>query len=287
METVLASMDDLPAPRLIREPDPWVQMLGMLRMPFEFAAFLASSPLLPALRRGDGHPVLVMPGFMGGDSSTLPLRYYLEGWGYEVHGFGDRPNPGPTPDVLAQLSQLLVSVHERTGRAVSLVGWSAGGRYARHLARRHPGCVRQVITLAAGLQHRVNADRSSVTFLVDRVKHTWDPEFGARPDHVYGALPVPATSMYSRTDGVVRWHACLDVVDDRHENVEVYASHVGIGVNPTVLLVIADRLAQREGEWRAFAPPPWLQHLYPAAPTWQVRPAPASARTPPSTSLAG
>ena len=71
-------------------------MLAMMQMPFEFGAFLASMPVLPTLQRGDGHPVLVMPGFMGGDSSTLPLRSFLWSWGYDVHGFGERPNPGPT-----------------------------------------------------------------------------------------------------------------------------------------------------------------------------------------------
>jgi hypothetical protein len=129
--------------------------------------------------------------------------------------------------------------------------------------------VRQAISLAAGLQHRIGTDRSSISLIVDRIKHTWAPEFGSDPDHVEGPLPVPATSIYSRTDGVVRWHACLDVVDDRHENVEVYGSHVGMGVNPSVLLVIADRLTQPEGQWRPFAPPPWLRHLYPPAPTWR------------------
>jgi pimeloyl-ACP methyl ester carboxylesterase len=276
MTTELVLTDDLPEPRVIREPRPWVQMLGMMRMPYEFAASMASAPLLPTLRRGDGHPVLVMPGFMGGDSSTMPMLYHLSSWGYDVHGFGERPNPGPTPNVLARLSRRVVAIHERSGRTVSLIGWSAGGRYARHLAREHPDSVRQVITLAAGLQHRIGADRSSVSPIVNRIKHTWAPEFGIHPDHVHGPLPVPATSMYSRTDGVVRWHACLDVVDEHHENVEVYASHVGIAVNPAVLFVIADRLAQPEDRWRAFTAPLWLRHLYPPAPTWQPRPATSS-----------
>jgi pimeloyl-ACP methyl ester carboxylesterase len=265
----LEKTGDPVAPRQIDEPQPWVQMLAMMQMPFEFGAFLAATPLLPALERGDGHPVLVMPGFMGGDSSTLPLRYHLKLWGYDVHGFGDRPNPGPTPRVLDELNQLLVSIHRRTGRTVSLVGWSAGGRYARYLARQHPEAVRQAITLAAGLQHRAGTDRSSISFVVDRIKHLWDPEFASQPDHVQGPLPTPSTSVYSRSDGVVRWHACLDVVDELHENVEVYASHVGIGVNPSVLFLIADRLAQPEEQWQPFAPPVCLRSLYPPAPTWQ------------------
>jgi hypothetical protein len=81
-------------------------------------------------------------------------------------------------------------------------------------------------------------------------------------------LPVPSTSIYSRTDGVVRWQTCLDVADDRHENVEVIASHVGLGFNPAALFVIADRLRQPEGQWRAFRRHPVLCWTFPPAATW-------------------
>jgi pimeloyl-ACP methyl ester carboxylesterase len=266
-------LDDVPSNeplvlRMIREPEPWVQMAGMMQLPLEMSAYLASVPVLPMLPRGDGHPVLVMPGFMGGDMSTLPLRYHLYMWGYDVRGFGEAPNPGPTRSVLDRMSHRLESIHERTGRTVSLVGWSAGALYARHLARRHPKRVRQAITLAGGLQHRIRTDRSSISFITRFIQRTFDPDFGVQPDFVEGSLPVPSTSIYSRLDGVVRWESCLDVVDDSHENIEVYASHVGIGVNPSVLFVIADRLAQPEDGWRPFFPPPWMRWLYPPAPSW-------------------
>ena len=117
-------------------------------------------PVLPTLQRGDGHPVLVMPGFMGGDSSTLPMRSFLCSWGYDVHGFGERPNPGPTPAVLDELSRLLVSIHERTEQTVSLVGWSAGGRFARYLARGRPSLMNEWVP--AGDVEPPRASRSPV-----------------------------------------------------------------------------------------------------------------------------
>jgi pimeloyl-ACP methyl ester carboxylesterase len=162
-------------------------------------------------------------------------------------------------------------VHGRDGRKVSLIGWSIGGRYARHLARAHPEMVRQVITLACPLQFRMGTDRGSISFIVDRIQHTFAPGFAATAEHAETCLPVPSTSIYSRTDGVVRWHGCLDVVDDRHENVEVYASHGGIGVNPSVHYVIANRLAQAEDEWRPFEPPAWLRGIYPRPASWESR----------------
>lgn len=271
MTTVAAGTAPSRAHRRIREPDLWAQMAGLVALPLEFAAYLATSPMLHGLGRGHHHPVLVTPGFMGGDSSTAPLRSLIRSWGHTVYGWGAGSNPGPTPEVLAALGRRLEDVFAEEGQRVSLVGWSAGGRYARHLARQHPHMVRQVITLACPLQLRISLDRTSISFIVDQVKHRFAPGFGEVPDHAHGTLPVPATSIYSRTDGVVRWHACLDVADDQHENVEVYASHGGVGVNPSVLYVVADRLAQAEDGWRRFEPPAGLRGIYPRPASWEHR----------------
>ena len=84
-----------------------------------------------------------------------------------------------------------------------------------------------------------------------------------------GPLPVPSTSIYSRTDGVVRWQVCLDVADDRHENVEVRSSHVGLGFNASALYVVGDRLAQNEGSWQAFRTPRGLRSQFPPPASWQ------------------
>lgn len=79
---------------------------------------------------------------------------------------------------------------------------------------------------------------------------------------------MPSTSIYSRTDGVVRWQTCLDMADDRHENVEVIASHVGLGFNPAALYVVGDRLGQGEETWRPFRPPRFLRSSYPFPANW-------------------
>jgi pimeloyl-ACP methyl ester carboxylesterase len=248
-------------------PDLWIQMLeqGVL---FEAGALYAASPLLRSLGRGDHHPVFVMPGFLGDDSSTVPLRFFIRAWGYWAHGMHGGQNLGPTPKVLARIEQRLIKIHRRHGRKISLVGWSAGGQYARHLARLHPEMIRQVITLATPLQfHR--GDRSSVSFVADRLERFFDPDFGRLAEHERGPLPVPATSIYSRTDGVVRWQTCLDIVDDRHHNVEVHATHCGMGINPAALAVVADRLSQAEDDWRPFYAPSWLRSVYPRPESWR------------------
>lgn len=248
-------------------PELWVQLLeqGVL---YEVGALLAASPLLRSIGRGDDHPVLIMPGFLGGDASTLPLRFHIRSWGYWAHGMHGGRNLGPTPKMLTRLDERLVQLHGRHGRKVSLVGWSAGGQYARYLARRHPDLVRQVITMATPLQwHR--EDRSSISFISDRLEHRFDPEFRRLADHEQGPLPVPSTSIYSRTDGVVRWESCLDLVDDRHCNVEVHGTHSGMGFNLAALAVVADRLSQSEDDWRPFYAPVWMRALFPRPESWQ------------------
>jgi pimeloyl-ACP methyl ester carboxylesterase len=233
----------------------------------EMVCTWATWPWLNRLERGDPHPVLVLPGFMVGDSSTLPLRTLIRSWGYWVNTSGSRGNAGPSAAAVTQVRQRLMDVHRRHGRKVTLVGSSMGGMMARLLAREYPHLVRQVITLASPLQLTVD-DRHSLSFITDRLRHTFDPLFGRQPDHALGQLPVPSTSLYTRSDGIVHWQSCLDVVDDHHENVEVFATHSGHGSNPAALWVIADRLAQAEDDWRPFRAPPWLRLAYPTPACW-------------------
>jgi pimeloyl-ACP methyl ester carboxylesterase len=257
-----------PLRRALRAPDRALQILEQ-RALFEAGAFFASAPLLRAVGRGDRHPVLVLPGFTGGDSSTVPLRALIRSWGYWAHGWRLGSNLGPTTEIVDGMRDRLVALHARHGCKVSLVGWSLGGLYARHLARTSPELVRDVITLGSPLQ-MAEGDRSAASPIADRLHLTYDERYAHVADHERGPLPVPSTSIYSRTDGVVRWQVCLDVVDDRHENVQVQGSHSGLGLNPAAVYVVADRLAQPDGTWRPFRAPVWLRGLYPPAPSWRT-----------------
>lgn len=231
---------------------------------FELGAFLAASPLLRALGRGDRHPVLVLPGFTGDDNSTAPLRWLLRSQGYWTHGWGLGTNMGPTGRVVRGIHRRLEMLHERHGRAVSLIGWSLGGIYAREMARTNPDAVRQVITLGSPFRLEPG-DRSAASPIADRMAHRWrveelnmtEAEINKPP------LPVPSSAIYSRSDGVVRWHTCINEKCDQHENIEVRGSHTGLGWNPAVLYAISDRLAQTEGEWRPFRAPIGLRFHFP------------------------
>lgn len=229
----------------------------------ELAALATTIPLLAAKRRGDGHPVLVLPGLFGGDVSTLWLRSYLTWLNYSVSGWALGANMGPTETVVSGLRARLARLAESSGRRVSIVGWSLGGLYAHELARRSPGSVRQVITLGSPVRLAGRSGRST-SRLFDRYSNLQvAPSLVARPWTEAGLLRVPATAVYTRRDGVVSWRSCRLESGRRRENIEVYGSHSGLGHNPTVLHLLADRLAQSEQHWRPFSPGLLLRHAYP------------------------
>ncbi len=219
-------------------PSRWLVLLET-RAPFEYAVMATTAPILSRLGRGDGHPVMVLPGFAADDRSTKPLRGILRNQGYRAHGWRLGSNTGPTTEIVEGVAERLLDLHRQSGRTVSLIGWSLGGIYARELAREHSHAVRQVITLGSPFR-RVEDDRS-------------DP----------APLTVPATSIYTRTDGIVQWRTCLEADGPERENIEVTGSHCGLGYNPAVVVAVSDRLRQPEGEWRPFQPTLLQRPMFP------------------------
>lgn len=248
-------------------PSPWLRLLET-RAVFELGAAATTAPLLRRLRRGDGHAVLALPGFLTDDRSTASLRYVLDGQGYDVHGWRLGRNLGPTPEVVDGLRDRLFELYERSGEPVSIVGLSLGGIYARRLAQRFPTKVRQVVSLGSPFR-MTDGDRSTVSGVVDRLRDNYVPIDPAMPTLEGDNLTVPATSIYTRTDGVVRWWQCLESTGPRRENIEVRGSHSGLAFNPAVSYAVSDRLAQPRGAWQPFQPPPTARHLYPSPDHWR------------------
>jgi pimeloyl-ACP methyl ester carboxylesterase len=211
--------------------------------------------------QGDGHPVMVLPGFMGGDGYNSALRRYLSKLNYAVHGWGMGRNLGPREGVLEGLEQRINYLAERYEGPVSLVGHSLGGIFARELAREFPDKVRQVISLGSPFgEGRMTAS------IPARLFSALNPpeELPIDQDVLHHAPPVPTTAIYSKGDGIVNWKTALQ--QDGHaqaQSIQVRGSHCGMTFNPSIWFLIAERLSTPAGQWRPFERRNWRSLLYP------------------------
>ena len=231
-----------------KAPSKTLQLLE-LRAFSEFGTALALLPLLRRAPRGDGHPLLVLPGLIASDLSTRPLRSYLADRGYDVHGWGLGRNMGLRPGIESKLKARLREIRRESGRKVSIVGWSLGGVFAREIASAVPDAVRSVITLGSPIRGNPRSTNAWRVYELASGQSVDDPKL-RRPRDT--APPVPTTSIYSRTDGIVAWQCSVEAASDHTESIEVMSSHLGLGVNASVLYAVADRLAQPEGHWQPF-----------------------------------
>jgi pimeloyl-ACP methyl ester carboxylesterase len=150
-----------------------------------------------------------------------------------------------------QLPARLSQLRSRHGRRVSIIGWSAGGIYARELARAFPDDVRSVITLGSPIRGDHRATHAwRVWRLLNRGPSAAAAVSEATRIRREQPLTVPTTCVYSKSDGIVAWQCCTSLPASRTENIEVHGSHCGYGHSLETLYVIADRLAQPEGRWQ-------------------------------------
>jgi hypothetical protein len=226
-------------------------LLAEARGIFEFNASVFLLPLLMRAPKGDGHPVLTLPGFLASDLSMVPMRRYLNEMGYDCYAWRMGRNIGGVSRIRAALRERLAEIHAATGRKVSIIGWSLGGVYARDLALQLPHMVRYVVSLGSPFANDVRA--TNATRLYEALTGETVEDNSELRLAIAGDLPVPTTSIYSRADGIVNWRTCLLCQSETAENIEIHlASHIGLGVNPAALWAVADRLAQKEGEFRPF-----------------------------------
>jgi pimeloyl-ACP methyl ester carboxylesterase len=220
-----------------------------MRAFWEFGAMVAATPWLRRLPQGDGHPVLVFPGMGANDVTTVPLRSFLGSLGYVTQAWGQGFNFGPRRGVLKRCADDVRELAQRHGQPVSLVGWSLGGLYAREMAKELPDHTRCVITLGTPFTGHPRATNGWRVFEILSGQKAHDPELSAR---LRQAPPVPTTSIYSRTDGIVSWQCSINEPSAQAENIEVRGSHTGMGMNPLALYAVADRLQQPHGVWAPF-----------------------------------
>lgn len=226
----------------IAPPPRWHTLLEG-RVGGEVAALMLQLPMLRmTLPRGSG-PVMVLPGFMADDASTWLLRRFLGSLGYTVRPWDLGQNRGPMMAYLTELIERLGDWKAEVGSKPSLVGWSRGGTLSREIARERPDLIRSVVTLGSPVRGGVSA--TSIGRLVAS-------QTGLSPAQINAILrarqqqPIttPITALYSKTDGVVSWQACVDDLNPDVTHQEVPGSHVGLGVNAVVYRHIARALAR-------------------------------------------
>ncbi len=232
-----------------RAPSP-LSMALEGRWVWELGAHYSLRPLLKRLPRGDGHPVIVFPGFLASKASTIQLRRLLKDLNYDVRDWGLGRNLRFNADIEAKMIKMVTEVAEKSGQKVSLVGWSLGGVFAREIARAVPDHVRGVVSLGSPITGSRHAALARPLFEVLNGKPTTETSTRMATMHV--PPPVPCTAIYSKTDGIVHWHGALQDESEQSENIRVPASHIGMGSNPLVMYVLADRLAQKDGAWEPF-----------------------------------
>jgi len=240
-----------------RPPSQALNLTEPLRAMLDLGALQLLEPWLNSLTGGDGHPVLVIPGFTTSDRSTIVLRKFLSSLGYLPCGWKQGVNFGIRHESFVGVASLLQELHDGYGCKVSLVGQSLGGIYARELAKLQPDLVRQVITLGSPFNDpEGNASNVTELYKIFNPDHqTKATQFTSEHWDISVAPPVPSTSIYSKWDGVCHWRACIQHGGhDQVENIEVGASHTGMGVNAQALFVVADRLSLRRRNWRPFHP---------------------------------
>lgn len=238
-------------------PSPILLTLEVIRGVYEYGlGWALNMPLQLVSPRGDGHPVLVLPGLGTTDSSTHYIRNFLEGLGYDAQPWNQGRNMGPRAGIDAMITSLVDRVEKISanagGNQVSIVGWSLGGIYAREIAKKSPDLVRQVITLGTPFKGTANSTNAARLYeLLSKDKSHRNPEIIRQ---ISEPPPVPFTSIYSKTDGVVSWKCSLENEGDNRENIEIPgASHLGLGHNPITMYVIANRLAQPKNTWAPYS----------------------------------
>ncbi len=237
-------------------PELWHSLSEVMRAMFESQQLLLARPMLRRIPRGDGHPVMTLPGFGGADGCMAPLRVWLKRWGYDARPWNLGRNFPKyrmssldaamvfREKMVMRAGRELEKIYRETGQKVTLIGWSLGGLYAHELGQKHPQWVRHVITL--GTPH--GDPRGTAAW--DIMRRFYNSDVPEEVQDVSGwvstnceNVEVPVTVIFSPTDGIVS----QEVAMLRHAEVNhlaVNSSHIGFALNPRVYRLIGKQLAR-------------------------------------------
>jgi pimeloyl-ACP methyl ester carboxylesterase len=224
----------------IHAPTPSMQVREM-RAIFEILSLYWSlSRLRREAPKGQGEPVLVVPGFSTGDRWTAKMRSFLGSIGYRTEGCELGEMTGHVSDLSLALLKVTGQFAKRGNAAVKLVGWSLGGYLAREVARDRPELVDRVITLGTPV---VGGPKYTASARMLRCRgYDIDAMAAEVSQRQQTPILVPVAAIFSRVDGVVAWEACIDETTPNVKHYEVVSSHLGLLFNPDVYRLVAKLL---------------------------------------------
>lgn len=222
------------------------QAVELPRAAWSVVSLARSRDRLRAAPRGNGRPVMILPGLANTDRSNIVMRRFLASLGYRVYGWGLGRNLGRRAIGTdgARLIERVAAIKAQTGLPVTLVGVSLGGMMARFVANQRPDLVREVIAVSspfAGDPRDTNVWRAFEWLSGDRIDSEQVRQWQAI---CASPLQVPSTAIWSRSDGLVNGLACRAPGQPDARDIEVRSSHIGVQLKPQVLLIIADILAE-------------------------------------------
>lgn len=219
-----------------------LSILLEVRAPIEFASIGLSAHILAKAPKGDGRPILLIPGYKASDLSMKPLGAYLGYLGYQVY-YSElgRNNGNVNTDMLRVGKRAQEIAQSLDGQSLTLIGWSLGGVLTREAARLFPDSVREVITLGTPIKGGPKFTSIGKQYIAI---NNIDIESFEADVHLRNSIGFDqaVTSIYSKTDGIVGWQASIDTYNNQANNIEVKSSHLGLGVNPQVWKIIAQTL---------------------------------------------
>jgi pimeloyl-ACP methyl ester carboxylesterase len=222
----------------------WLSILLETRAPFEFASLGLHSASLGTVAKGDGRPVILVPGYLADENSMWPLKRYLQFLGYQVFDAEMGRNHGNVNKDTQRLGKRCETVSTKLDNApITLIGWSLGGVLIREAARLFPSTVREVITMGTPIIGGPKFTTIGKMYAKSKNLDLQEFEHYVHQRNSIG-LDQPITSIYSKTDGVVGWQASIDVYNKHARNIEVVSSHLGLGVHPKVWRIIGRTLAE-------------------------------------------
>ena len=215
-------------PKVIRE------LTGLVQIP----RLILRAPKLAGLPRGD-QTVIAFPGYSTNDAVTLPLRTALRILGHTPFGWGFGVNRAEVEGLLESVTTMVERRVEETGQPAALMGWSNGGIFAREVARDRPDLVGRVITFGTPIFGGPRYTRAA---------NMWAPEEILRIETVVNErnlrpIEQPVTAIYSKSDNIVDWRACVDTMTPNAENIAINSTHAGMMIDPDVWTIVAERLA--------------------------------------------